>query len=448
MIEWLTFPAIVFATALIPNRPGNDRKKIETIFKNVGYGVPQKNGNLPLYPRFRKKFPIEDCGQEIGTTYRFKIPLGLPATKMSLMEKEGKLFADGLGKPVITEFNKKLGLFEVKVFKEDIPEMFKYRDVPSVEGWKIPLGKSLEGMVWHNFDHTPHMTVAGTTRFGKTVFLKSSMTYLIEHHPDDVEFYIIDLKGGLEFNPYKKLEQVKEVAKDGLEAFQLLEYLHYQMALEYMQFLKNGWNNIVNTNIQKRRFIIIDEGAQLTPEKFMKAQKFPEMGKVDGKDISMFNLMEMCQFFLGEIARIGGALGYREIFCTQYPTADTLPRQVKMNADAKVSFRLPTDYASKVAIDEHGAEELPSDFKGRALFKTHQVVEMQAPFITDNEMWKRLGKYQEPVRILEGVAFENVVDNQETSENGTDTNHHRQVGIYEQKSNPNDSFFEIREKHS
>ena len=37
---------------------------------------------------------------------------------------------------------------------------------------------------------------------------------------------------------------------------------------------------------------------------------------------------------LSHIARIGGALGFRLIFCTQYPTGDTLPRQVKQNSDA------------------------------------------------------------------------------------------------------------------
>jgi S-DNA-T family DNA segregation ATPase FtsK/SpoIIIE len=34
-----------------------------------------------------------------------------------------------------------------------------------------------------------------------------------------------------------------------------------------------------------------------------------------------------CEHIIAEIARIGGGLGYRLIFATQYPTADTLPRQ-------------------------------------------------------------------------------------------------------------------------
>lgn len=61
---------------------------------------------------------------------------------------------------------------------------------------------------------------------------------------------------------------------------------------------------------------------------------------------------------LSHIARIGGALGFRLIFCTQYPTGDTLPRQVKQNSDAKLGFRLPTQTASSVVIDEPGLESI------------------------------------------------------------------------------------------
>jgi DNA segregation ATPase FtsK/SpoIIIE, S-DNA-T family len=146
------------------------------------------------------------------------------------------------------------------------------------------------------------------------------------------------------------------------------------------EFKRNVWSNIVNTPISKRLFVVVDEGDQLAPDKFMtKEQK---------------NRLGACQRILGEIARIGGALGIRLIFCTQYPTSDTLPRQVKQNADLKITFRLSAGYASMVAIDDYGAEELPSDIPGRAIVKTHELRTLQTPFISDSEMWKRLEVYQ------------------------------------------------------
>jgi S-DNA-T family DNA segregation ATPase FtsK/SpoIIIE len=222
------------------------------------------------------------------------------------------------------------------------------------------------------------------------------MTYLIEHHPDDVEFLIIDMKGGLEFDRYRKIKQVIDVASDPVEAFECLTSIKVLLEQKMAEFKRNGWSNVVNTPIQKRTFIIVDEAAQLVPEKFMEKP--------------MRDLLSYCQSILSEIARIGGALGFRLVFCTQYPTADTLPRQIKQNADLKISFRLPTGYASAVVIDEHGAEELPSDIPGRAIIKTHEKKIVQVPYITDDEMMKRLEVYRvAKVRKTHRTANENTI---------------------------------------
>ncbi|PEU31303.1 cell division protein FtsK, partial [Bacillus pseudomycoides] len=84
---------------------------------------------------------------------------------------------------------------------------------------------------------------------------------------------------------------------------------------------------------------------------------------------------------------------FRLIFCTQYPTSDTLPRQIKQNADAKLGFRLPTAVASQVALDEPGLEDLPS-LPGRALFKTDRTEEIQVPYLKDKDMWDLLKQYK------------------------------------------------------
>lgn len=268
----------------------------------------------------------------------------------------------------------------IDVFHREMPEKVLYKDVPDQNGWVIPLGLNEKGWCFHDFDKTPHCTISGTTRFGKTVMLKNIMTYLIEHHPDDASFVILDMKGGLEFGRYKNLKQVVDVASSPVEAFNVLGKVKVFMEQQEAEFKKNGWSNVVNTPIQKRLFVIVDEGAQLAPDRFMTKEH---------KD-----MLAACQHTLGEIARIGGALGIRLIFCTQYPTSDTLPRQVKQNADLKITFRLPTGYASQVAIDDYGAEELPSDIKGRAIIKTHEKMIVQTPLIDDEEMERRLEVYR------------------------------------------------------
>lgn len=404
MLEWALVPALIGLAAFTPKGAPNEKKKIQTIFENMGFGIRNKKGD-PQFPKYKKKMVIEDGGEEIGTRYLYTMPLGLPVTKMAEAEKHVGIFSDGLNRPVIVEFkreNPKVPTgpkyLTISVFNRDIPSLYPYAKVPVKEGWVIPLGRTLENTIWHDFEKIPHMTVAGTTRFGKTVFLKVLVTYLIEHHPEDVEFYIIDLKGGLEFGRYEKLEQVKGVASNPGEAAMMLQQIHDMMQNDYKLFRKNYWNNISSTPIKRRRFIIVDEAAQLAPEKWM--------------DTKEKNLLGMCQWFLGEITRIGGGLGYREVFCTQYPTSDTLPRSIKQNSDGKITFRLPSGYASEVAIDEKGAENLPSDIQGRALYKTHELKQMQVPLIYDKDMWERLSQYEvsNPIREEKTETGGNLVE--------------------------------------
>src|SRR5699024_9575963 len=253
-----------------------------------------------------------------------------------------------MNKPVAEEMDNQL---KIRVYKEDLKMRYDYDFSRNYSGgWTAPIGKTLNGIAMHDFDKIPHMTIAGMTRQGKTVLLKLIMTHLISYHADDVEFYIIDLKGGLEFDQYRNIKQVKRVASDVNEAYKLLTDVSEQIKTDMSHFKQNGYTNILNTDIKKRKFIITDEGAELAPATHQTKEQ---------KDMFKF-----CQHTLSEIARVAGALGYRNIFCTQYPTSDTLPRQIKQNSDAKISFRLPTEVASRVAIDEQGAETLEN--AGRA----------------------------------------------------------------------------------
>jgi DNA segregation ATPase FtsK/SpoIIIE, S-DNA-T family len=365
LLELLAIPVLSGAAALYVGvkKRNVDEIVIRKVFKNLKVGAVE--GKEFVYPKLVATEQKDYC-----VRYVYRVPLGLPKKALEPVEE---ILAATMDRPVEVTFKKWL---YIDVFHSEIPKKVLYRDVPDMKGWVVPLGFNEKGWHFHNFDKTPHCTVSGTTRFGKTVMLKNMMTYLIEHHPEYVEFLILDMKGGLEFSRYRDLRQVVEVASNPFEAFEALHIVKTFMEQREKEFKRNVWSNIVNTPIQKRLFVIVDEGAQLAPDKFMtKEQK---------------DMLGACQHILGEIARIGGALGIRLIFCTQYPTSDTLPRQVKQNADLKITFRLPAGYASMVAIDDYGAEELPSDIPGRAIIKTHEKKIVQVPYISDEEMAKRL----------------------------------------------------------
>ena len=100
-----------------------------------------------------------------------------------------------------------------------------------------------------------------------------------------------------------------------------------------------------------------------------------------------------CQRILSHIARVAGQVGYKLIFGTQYPTAEIMDNQIKANALAKVSFRLSTSVQSGVALDGPGAEKL--EYPGRAIYKTVDEHLVQTPFITKDEIWERIGRYED-----------------------------------------------------
>ncbi|MFL1664617.1 FtsK/SpoIIIE domain-containing protein [Bacillus cereus] len=387
MLELLSVPLAAILFAIFGDKLKNkedDRKKIQVFFEVSGIAI-RSNEKLQ-YPVF-----IEQKDDDCSTTYVYRLPVGMPS---KIIQKVEDVVSEGLSKPVRIQYdNYKLN---IRVFNKDVPDKWDWEvDLIKKGKWQVPMGQSLERLIYHDFDKTPHMALGGLTRMGKTVFLKNVFTSLTLSQPEHIHLCIIDLKGGLEFGPYKNLKQVDSVAEKPIEAFMVLSNILRKME-EKMQYMKaRHYTNVVETNMKERYFIIVDEGAELCPDKSMKKEQQKLLGA--------------CQQMLSHIARIGGALGFRLIFCTQYPTGDTLPRQVKQNSDAKLGFRLPTQTASSVVIDEPGLESIKS-IPGRAIFKTDRLTEIQVPYISNEIMWNHLKQYE-----VEKYEDTNTHENQPTN---------------------------------
>nr|WP_259549286.1 FtsK/SpoIIIE domain-containing protein [Heyndrickxia oleronia] len=369
MIEWLALPAIITGAALIPKKKITDEKKIQTIFENRRVGI-KKDGSF-LYPKLYKKHDNEQY-----SSYLYTLPLGIPSEAFETIKSA---IVDGLNKDIEIEYD---GLLKIKVYKQKLPEKWSYTDDLLNEGkWEIPIGRNHEGILYHDFDKYPHMLVGGVTRFGKTVLIKEIFYSLLMNQMENVEFYILDLKGGMEFGHYVGIPQVKEVSSDIFESTELLSTIIEDLKGRQKFMRTKQYTNIVDTPIQKRTFIIVDEGAELSPN----------IVEGDAKKYAKF-----CQAALSEIARIGGALGYRLIFCTQYPTKEAVPMQVKMNIVARLSFIAAAQIASRVILDDIGAEDLPS-IPGRAIYKIEKNRIIQVPYIDDKYMFSKLEGKQDAV---------------------------------------------------
>lgn len=374
MIELLLVPAAGLTVALFGEkfkRKNNDKRKIQVFFEVAGIAIKRNNEEKLQYPKFQKQ--IDD---DRSTTYVYTLPLGMPS---KVIQKVEDVVSEGLNKPVRIKYdNYKL---MIRVFSKRIPKKWKWSTELITPGkWLVPIGQSLEKLISHDFDETPHLAVGGLIRMGKTVFLKNLFASLSIANPDHAHFYLIDLKEeGLEFGEYNDLKQVEYIAKTPDQTHEMLFKVMEKMN-ERGKFMKERrFKNIVHTKEKDRYFIVIDEGAVLAPSK----------GLPKGHN----KMLEECQYMLSHIARVGGALGFRIIFCTQYPTADTLPRVIKQMANAKLGFRLPTRVASEVVIDQSGLETLPS-IQGRAIYMKEDLTEVQVPYINDEVLWEHLRQYE------------------------------------------------------
>lgn len=351
----------------------SDKKKIEKIFEYTKTWITTEQGQIKKC-QFIRKAKIK----EVGTEYVYRLPLGMPYKKLEYLNENVGVFQDGLHKNVELEWDG--GMMHVNVYETDLPKSYDYKD-EKLTGWNVPIGKTYKELITHDFDSTPHLVGGGTTRYGKTNLMKVVITSLIANHPDDVEIYLIDLKAGVEFYRYRNLKQVQSVATNVNETYKLLNEVMLKLEVEKSYYRDNGWSNVVESPIKKRTFVIIDEAGDLVPESFM-----------DKKEKDMH---KECQWMLSHVARIGGAFGFRELFFSQYTTADVLPRQIKQNADAKIAFKMQNGYSSEVVLGEGNTQA--SDLEkipGRAMYKDGaNMHKLQVPRITDKQVEKLLENY-------------------------------------------------------
>lgn len=383
VLELLIFPAALgvgFGVHKIQNKKNDKRGMIDEVFKVLGVGVkPKKQGDKPKYPKLIKVYP-----NKWGMRYWYKPPTGMSSRIILNNYPLDIILEDALGTDV--DVNNKGGIIQVDVYNERLSTYVDYEEewIKKCKNYKVVIGTTQHGLVYHSFKDVPHMVIGGMTRYGKSVLMKLIITQLAVTH-QSVKFHLVDLKGGLAFNRFKNLPQTHSVSRNVKETLKNLKNLRNDILKRMKWFEEMEWEDVGEAekagHYLGRDIIIVDELSVLTPN-----------DKTDKEYQAKLEVRHILEF----IAQVAGGLGYNLIVCSQYPTGDILPRTIKQNSDAKIALRLPTEIASKVVLDETGAEELEYGLKGRAIYRTDDKKMIQIPHLTN----KQIDEFIKPFKVV------------------------------------------------
>ncbi|NOT78423.1 MAG: DNA translocase FtsK [Bacteriovoracaceae bacterium] len=240
--------------------------------------------------------------------------------------------------------------------------------------YSFVVGQSLKNAVTENLEDVPHYLIAGSTGGGKSVAFKSMLLGLLETSKR-IQLYIFDFKQ-VEMNEFAVLPNVK-VIKNEHEASILLEGFVKEMDKRYQKLEEIGEKKINPDRDKLPRIVVgIDECSDL-------------LGKVK-KDHPNYKAMERAKRCLNELSRKARASGIHLIFATQKVDMNSIDTQIQENLEGRLSFRMNTIENSVRVLQNNKSYYLPS-IPGRAIWKKGaNYTEVQCPFISDDELKKRI----------------------------------------------------------
>lgn len=379
------------------NLAGNESGKIQRIMSLSGLNV--KDGDKTLTTQLIKKKQYE-----WGWEYKYRIPLGRSfndyQNKLEVLQdginnrRKRITFADlktlDFEKNILPQlqqlWKKKLteqkeieldydGLLIIRVYDNPLPNKIECSEqFIKMNSWKVPIGITRNReIIYHDFDKSKHLVVAGATGYGKSAILKLIVTSLIAQQPKNTELTLIDLKGGSAFHRFRHCKQVNYYSRNPETAREVLLKVQENMNQSFENVVNNGFEDIKEAGIKKRHFVVIDEAADIADDK-------------------------IAMSIITDIARRGRSAGYYLIFCTQYPTAEVIPSQTKRNIIARLCYAVDTDIASRVVLDESGADKLP-DIPGRGIYKNGiKRYTVQSPYIPNQQINELIKPHIEEVQ--------------------------------------------------
>jgi len=239
------------------------------------------------------------------------------------------------------------------------------------------LGKNISGeRIVVDMKEMPHLLIAGTTGSGKSVCINSILlSILYRAKPSEVKLILIDPKV-VELKSYNDLPHLLvPVVTDPERAAMALSYAVTIMNDRYKKFAEYNVRDLENFNkkmlkegrpedVMPQIIIIIDELSDLMMVASAKVQES-----------------------ISRLAQMARAAGMHLIVATQQPLASILTSIIKANIPSRIAFAVSSNSASRVILDNPGAERLHG--KGDMLFAPvgmREAIRVQGAFAEENEV--------------------------------------------------------------
>lgn len=202
----------------------------------------------------------------------------------------------------------------------------------------------------------PHILIGGTTGSGKTAFIQSVIASLVSQYGSDKYKLIIYDSKKVDYLPFNGCaSMIIPLISDANKVAGALNWLK-QETKNRIELLTDG-NSL---DEHPHLFCVID-------------------------DLADISLDEDAMEYLYEILRMGRTVKVHCIISTGLPLAKIIPSELKICVPCRIAFSTVSKMASRIIIDENGAELLETP--GEMIFKVHnKKIKCRGVHISENEM--------------------------------------------------------------
>lgn len=313
-------------------------------------------------------------------TRRMKLsPLGIPISEFEKakpsIETSLQIWIDEL------KSNRERGTIDLLYSHYPMKRLVELETNKAFPRYQFVVGETRSKQLCMSLREVPHLLVGGLTNKGKSTFLRQFITTLYLNNPT-IEFSLIDLKRGLEFQLFEGLKriQVYMTTRAAIQALRLADAnLEKRMGLLRANRCEN-LDEFLKLPEDKRAYpadwpkgkplsrhvIVIDEAAEL----------FLAGSSISAKDA------QAARRLASTIAAQGRAAGVHLVVATQRPDRNAVDPLTKTHLQGRLCFQMADNASSMTILDSGRAADLPGDIPGRAIWKSGMdYVEVQTPYL-------------------------------------------------------------------